>query len=222
MNAARLLETAQAHPLRSGVLLLLFAVVYKSWQAIYRLYLHPLSNFPGPREAALSTTWLFNLSQTGQQEQEFERLHQKYRTHALRIAPNELHLSDVSAYKTIYSQSRPFPKPGSFYGNFGTPHTLFTETDFALHKERRRLLNPFFARSGILKIEPALKKHMEALRLKLCRLSEQGRPIVAHNAFRCVTVDIITEFAFAKSRLLVDGSDDRSVRTIPSSLLLLQ
>jgi hypothetical protein len=45
---------------------------------------------------------------------------------------------------------------------------------------------------------------------------------VAHNAFRCVTVDIITEFAFAKSRLLVDGSDDRSVGTIPSSLLLLQ
>lgn len=72
-------------------------------------------------------------------------------------------------------------------------------------------MSPFFARSGILKIEPTLRKHVEALRLKLCRLSEQGQPIVAHSAFRCVTVDIISEFAFAKSRLLVDSSDDRLV-----------
>jgi cytochrome P450 len=136
-------------------------------------------------------------------------------TQALRIGPNELHISDVSKYKTIYSQSRPFPKPDSFYSAFGTPHALFTETDFAAHKERRRLLNPFFSRSGILKTEPLVQNHIETLRLKLCRLCEQDQPIVADNAFRCLTIDIISEFAFAKSRLLVDGSDDRSVETSP-------
>lgn len=130
-------------------------------------------------------------------------------THALRICPNELHLSDVTKFKTIYNQSRPFSKQASFYEGFGTPHTVFVETDFALHKERRRLLNPFFAWSGILKLEPTLQKHIEALRSKLCKLSERGQPIVAKNAFRCVTVDIISEFAFAKSRLLVDNSNDR-------------
>lgn len=130
-------------------------------------------------------------------------------THALRIGPNELHLGDVTKYKTIYNQSRPFPKQGSFYEGFGTPHTVFVETDFTLHKARRRLLNPFFARSGILKLEPRLQKHIEALRSKLCELSERGQSIVAQNAFRCVTVDIISEFAFAKSRLLVDNSNDR-------------
>ena len=45
--------------------------------------------------------------------------------------------------------------------------------------------------------------------MKLCRLSDRRELILAHNAFRCVTDDIISEFAFAKSRLLVDGSDDR-------------
>jgi hypothetical protein len=78
MNATGLLEAAQAHPLRAGLLFLFLAFVYKSTQAVYRLYLHPLSGFPGPREAALSTTWLLKLSETGQQEQEFERLHERY------------------------------------------------------------------------------------------------------------------------------------------------
>jgi len=122
----------------------------------------------------------------------------------------------VNKYKTIYSQLRPYSKPETFYGGFGTPHTTFTETDPTLHKERRRLHRPFFARSGILKIEGTLQKHTEALRLKFCRLIDQGKPIAAHNAFRCVTADIISEFAFAKSRLLVENSDERLVeRTSP-------
>ena len=78
MNATRLLEAARAHPLQAGVLLLAFTFVYKASQAIYRLYFHPLAGFPGPREAALSETWLYKLSEAGQQEQEFERLHKRY------------------------------------------------------------------------------------------------------------------------------------------------
>jgi hypothetical protein len=78
MNATRLLEAARAHPFQAGVLLLAFTFVYKASQAIYRLYFHPLAGFPGPREAALSDTWLYKLSEIGQQEQEFERLHKKY------------------------------------------------------------------------------------------------------------------------------------------------
>lgn len=129
-------------------------------------------------------------------------------THALRIGPNELHLTDVSKYKTIYNQSRPFPKQKAFYDGFGTPHTVFVESDLALRKERRRLLNPFFSRVGILRIESTLHTHIRNLQVKLVRLSEQRKPIVAQNAFRCVTVDIVSDFAFAKSRHIVEDSDD--------------
>jgi hypothetical protein len=47
MNATRLFEAARAHPLQAGVLLLVFAFVYKASQAVYRLYFHPLADFPG-------------------------------------------------------------------------------------------------------------------------------------------------------------------------------
>lgn len=115
----------------------------------------------------------------------------------------------MSKYKTIYSQSHPYLKESGFYNGFGAFHTVFAEIDEALHKERRRLLNPFFSRAGIFRIEPTIQKHINNLRLKLERLYDEGKPIIAQNAFRCVTADIITQFAFGESELLVENSDDR-------------
>ncbi|KAF2772316.1 cytochrome P450 [Teratosphaeria nubilosa] len=175
---------------------------------IYNLYFHPLHKFPGPRAAAISEGWLYALSRSGTQEPTFEQLHKDYNTRALRIAPNELHITDVSLYKTIYSQSKPYPKNAAFYDAFNIKDTIFGGTDPAVHKERRRRLNPFFAKSGILKIERAIWEHVESLQRRLEALSSKGRPIMALNAFRCLTIDIISEFAFASAKGLVEGSDD--------------
>ena len=127
-------------------------------------------------------------------------------SHAIRIAPNELHISDASLYKTIYSQTSPYLKHPEFYAAFGTPHTLFTEDDPALHKARRRLLNPFFSRAGILRVEPSIVAKVKGLLERIERL-RKTQSINIYNAFRCVTVDIISEYAFARSMKLTDKSD---------------
>lgn len=80
MNTTRLLEAAGARPLQACLLIFLVLIAYKATQALYRVYLHPLSRFPGPREAALSTSWLSKLSRTGLQESETERLHERFGT----------------------------------------------------------------------------------------------------------------------------------------------
>lgn len=131
-------------------------------------------------------------------------------TQALRIGPNELHITDVSLYKVIYSQRNPYLKVSEFYAGFNTPHTLFAESDPALHKERRRLLNPFFSKAGITKVESMVFDKARRLQKKLSALSAPGRQhlINAGNAFRSLTVDLITEYAFAKSKMLIENSDD--------------
>lgn len=56
--------------------LLAFFVV----RAIYRLYFHPLSNFPGPKLAAISSAYefYFNVIKRGTFIWELERLHEIY------------------------------------------------------------------------------------------------------------------------------------------------
>lgn len=56
------------------------AVVYCISLALYRLYLHPLSKFPGPRLAAV-TLWYdvyFDIVKRGKFLAEIERMHEKY------------------------------------------------------------------------------------------------------------------------------------------------
>lgn len=189
--------------------LALFAL-FKFLQAIYRLYFHPLSHFPGPRAAALSRNWLWQQVQTGHPEEALEKAHRDHGfTRVLRTAPNELHITDVSAYKTIYSQTNPFPKEPSFYECFHTPHTLFAETDPALHKERRKILNPLFSRAGVAKLEPVILEKVQEMGAKLRRLvTTSTNPIDVSNMVRCVTVDVISEFAFGQSAGLLAERPD--------------
>ncbi|KZL86091.1 cytochrome p450 [Colletotrichum incanum] len=174
---------------------------------LYRRYLHPLSNFPGHPEACVSTAWAFREALKGFPEETFEILHQQYSTKALRVGPNELHISDVELYKVIYKQTDPFPKYEPFYMSFDSPHTVFAEIDTVKHKERRRLLNPMFSRAGIIKLEPLIHEKLFLLDRKIEKLCRQKK-INVYNAFRLLTTEIIMQFAFAQSAGMIEEQDD--------------
>ncbi|GAQ42217.1 cytochrome P450 [Aspergillus tubingensis] len=173
---------------------------------LYHRNWHPLSRFRGPPEAASSRHWIYRVTDRGFPEEDLEELHKKYQTQALRIGPNELHITDVHKYKVIYSQSKPFPKHAEFYEAFNTPHTVFTEIDAGMHKERRRLLNPFFSRAGVFKLEPIIHEKAEILMNKIRRL-ENSHTVNVYDAFRCLTTEVIMEFAFAKSANMLEESE---------------
>ncbi|RGP81138.1 cytochrome p450 [Fusarium longipes] len=135
-------------------------------------------------------------------EREYDKLHKEFGTKALRIAPNQLHISDPSLYKVIYSQINPFPKEHVFYDSFESPHTTFSESDPLLHKQRRKMLNPLFSKSGVNKMEPLIVEKMEQTISKIQRISDAG-PIEISTAFRCMTGDIISEFSFGTSMNLI-------------------
>ena len=96
---------------------------------------------------------------------------------------NELHLTDVSLYKEVYSQTSTYLKDEYFYDAFLTPNTVFTEADPSLHKARRRVLNPFFSRGGVMKLEVIIEEKIDLFVQKLRRLSLQ-RPIEVSYACR--------------------------------------
>lgn len=182
---------------------ILFLSVCTIGVCLYRIRLHPLARFPGPRKAAISRAWLFKQNQSVFPERKFEDIHEYYskvlmiprsslcpfslimttEMKALRIGPNELHLTDVSLYKEIYNQTTPYLKHVPFYDSFLTAHTVFAECDPQLHKQRRKILNPFFSRAGVTKLEPIIKEKIELFLQKLKKISSYG-PIDVSYAFR--------------------------------------
>ncbi|CAG1959033.1 unnamed protein product [Fusarium graminearum] len=164
-------------------------------RAVYRLHFHPLSKFPGPRSAAICRQWQAKIVRKGFPEKDYEKLHKEFGTKVLRIGPNHLHISDPSVYKVIYSQVNAFPKEPLFYNSFESRHTVFSETDVQLHKERRKLLNPLFSKAGVQKLEPLILEKIQETKEKIKRISKDGS-INVWPALRCMTIDIVSEFLF--------------------------
>lgn len=89
------------------------------------------------------------------------------------------------------------------------------------------MLNPMFSRKMVLKLERVVQSKAD----KLIKLMETGirnrKPVDLHHAFRSVSVDVITDYAFDKSFDLLDSPDLGSkfftmVRGVGPAMWILQ
>ncbi|KAK1756780.1 cytochrome P450 [Echria macrotheca] len=167
--------------------------------AVYRLFLHPLASVPGPPLAAVTRLYAFyfNIVKKGTFYLEIERLHEIYGP-VVRIAPNEIHLSDPDNYDKIYAVGSKLYKDPVFYGVLDPSElpAMFATTSNEIHRRRRAPLEPFFSRRNVLTLEDVIQNKVE----RLCGLVEnsvsRGEGVDLWAAFRAVSVDVITEYAF--------------------------
>lgn len=134
------------------------AAIYLTTKVIYRLYLHPLSRFPGPRLAA--ATYLYGAYYDVVEEARFVfelgALHDAYGP-VVRISPGEVHVRDSAFFDTLH------PGPGAtrthrdkwYRANRanGAPGSLASAGPHALHRARRAAVNPYFSRAAIAQLE---------------------------------------------------------------------
>lgn len=183
-------------------------VLYLSSLAIYRLLLHPLSSYPGPKIAAL-TTWyefFYDCIQRGRYTFEIARMHEKYGS-IVRISPNELHVNDPSFIDELYAGgAKKRDKFPFFTVQFGIPDSVFGTSGHDLHRLRRGALNRFFSKASVTKLEPMIHTAVEKLCAQLDGHADTGNPIKLNNAFSCMTTDVVTEYAFAKSYNFLDSA----------------
>jgi cytochrome P450 len=137
-------------------------------------------------------------------------------SHAIRIGPNELHLSDPKLYATIYNIDGRYSKDRKFYLAFGTPDTIFTTHDSIRSKSMRHTVAPMFARGAILKAQPLI---IDTLKQLAQRLQERGldRPVNGYNLCRIIPPDVVVKYSFGGQANIVSQCGDEFKATILDS-----
>lgn len=125
----------------------------------------------------------------------------------MRIGPNELHILDSGYYNSLYNMANRLDKYGWFYSMMGNPMAAFATISADVHRVRRSALGPFFSTQAVAKFYPHMQPIIDRLiaRMELC--AERDEEIPLFYAYRCLTVDIISEYVFAHQMGLLDRAD---------------
>ncbi|KAI4093907.1 MAG: hypothetical protein LQ339_007589 [Xanthoria mediterranea] len=163
----------------------LFIFLYAAALILYRLTLHPLAKFPGPKIAAATKWFEFYYDCVkgggGLFSHEIDRMHERYGP-IVRINPHEIHVSDGAWLDTLY------PGPGPVRDKYapsahmsGVPQGTFGTVDHYIHRQRRAAVKTFVSKKTVQTVQPSIRSTVELL----CR--EFNRFATSRETFECGT-----------------------------------
>ncbi|KAF3059810.1 Trichodiene oxygenase [Daldinia childiae] len=175
-------------------------VLYYVTLALYRLYLHPLARFPGPKLAAVTRLYegYYDLYQSGQYTFKIAELHKQYGP-IIRISPYELHVNDATFFDTLYNrQEGVWHKYDWSVDAFATKGATIWTADHTLHKNRRMPLNPFFSKVKVSNQQDMIMRHVQALFNRLSGFAASRKTVDLGAAFTAFVRDVVNEYIFGK------------------------
>ncbi|PQE31548.1 Trichodiene oxygenase protein [Rutstroemia sp. NJR-2017a WRK4] len=185
------------------VLILVMGLSFVVYLVLYRLYYHPLAQFPGPTlaRATYAYEWYYDLVLGGQYTFKLRELHEKYGP-VIRLNPDELHFNDPDYYDEIFNVTNgEAEKPYRVANVFGPYPAAIGTQGHHLHRIRRGALNPFFSKRSVLDLVPFIQTHIDRLCARLDAASKSSEPIDLKYCFAAVTLDIMNEYCFSKDSL---------------------
>lgn len=193
-----------------AISVVILSVFYLLALSICSLYFSPIVHFPGPKTAAL-TLWYefyFDGILQGRYTWEIKRMHDRYGP-IVRITPYELHIDDPDFYNEINPAAsvRKVEKYGPSARAFGGDFAAFGTVPHAHHRMRRAALNPFFSKKSVAELMPVIQSGINGLCERLREFRATGAPANIINAYSAMTVDVITDYAFATSMGNLDTPD---------------
>lgn len=183
-----------------------FCILLMPAVAVYRLYLHPLRRYSGPRWWAVSRLpWLYSTIR-GSIVHDIVALHEQYGP-VVRIAPDELSYNDPGASRPIYHSNPEFPKDPMHLPPFhnGAPGILAANKHN--HSRYRKLLAKGFSEKGMRAQQPMIQRHINTLLARLqerCAVGEVTQDLVEW--YNWAMFDIIGDLAFGESFECLEGA----------------
>ncbi|KAL2199470.1 cytochrome P450 [Corynascus similis CBS 632.67] len=191
-------------------------VAYYGTVVFYRLFLHPLARFPGPKLAAISRWYegYYDFYLGGQYTLKIRDLHRQYGP-IIRISPHELHVSDPAFYEKLYRMDGRWDKYAWTYDAFGASFSTLFGSDHDIHKARRAAIAPLFSKAKIVARQDIIRKNVD----KLCRRVANlvGTTFNLGAAISAFSRDIANEFVLNKEYNELDVEDFNIGLSIPVS-----
>ncbi|KAK6376530.1 hypothetical protein LTS17_007125 [Exophiala oligosperma] len=193
--------------------LLLISVSTIVLRAVYRLTFHPLVRFPGPKLAAVTNLYAvsYDLSSEDCLVKHLKHLHDRYGAFALlfrpivRVRPNELHVFDWDAYRTVFKPNSDFHRPREFYNAPQCEGSFLNVSDGRVAKPHRDLFVQAFSRRAIKRLEPLINKKLDRFLERLDEFASRGTAVDLDVAFACFTGDVTMDYCYQMNLGLLDA-----------------
>jgi Cytochrome P450 len=183
-----------------------------------RLYAGPLSKVPGPKAYGV-TKWRLALDDyNGVRTRAIDALHREYGT-AVRISPNEVSFSSLSALRTIYGAGSGFERT-DFYRMFDVygRQNLFTFAGTKQHADRKKLLAHAYSKSAVLSPSAIARPLIERNVQSYLDLLEKDKSVTEEifQSLHWFSLDSITGFLYGDhqyggTRALTGSQPDREL-----------
>ena len=194
-------------------------IVYLVGRAVYNVYFHPLSAFPGPKSFAATRVSHVRALLGGQLCQTVKDLHDEY-GEIVRIAPDELSFDTPQAWRDIYGHRQGHKSMQKDPALFGLPpegvHNIITTPIDSEHSRMRRLLAHAFSEKALREQEPLVMSYVDMFIDKLHEqiAGPEGRQVDLVRWYSFTTFDIIADLAFGESFHCLENAEYHSWVTI--------
>lgn len=207
------LEKVLEYPL---IALLIFSTSILFSRCIYNLALHPLSHIPGPFLARATSLWLYYHAYVGDEATVIHKAHAQYGPY-VRVAPNEICISDADAIAPIYVSRGGFLK-APYYANFDIDghKTIFSATNVEDRALRAKAVVPMFSTKSIRENESALYGCADRMVDRMEEEARTGLPVNILNIARSLAVDAVSTHLFQEN---YNGTSEKGPRLSVSAFV---
>ncbi|KAB5546803.1 cytochrome P450 [Coniochaeta sp. 2T2.1] len=181
-----------------------FAGLYTSI-AVYRIFLHPLRNFPGPFWARLSNFYHSRSIQKSDNYLFMQTLHQKYGP-IVRTGPGNLSVSDPNAIRVVLANESKCTK-SPWYDKSLPVVNLHTVRDQKKHDNRRKVFSKAFSPSAMKDYDTRVVVHCEEFVRQMRRLA--GQPFDASAWLKYFAFDVMGDLGLGKEFHMMTSEKNR-------------
>ena len=175
--------------------LLLARVVYLICLAIYRIYFHPLSKFPGPK-LAVATYWhetYYDVFKGHQYIWKIREMHQQYGP-IIRTNPDDVHIMDPEFFDEFYNLK--LDKWKWWTNGFAVPTAGGMTIEHEVHRKRRGALNPFFSKASIQANVPIIQEKLAVMVDRLDKIAGSREVLDLEAVYLALTTDVLTQCSY--------------------------